>query len=176
MMVDEVQTGFARTGRWFGFQHFDLLPDVVSMAKALGNGMPIGACWAKREVASAFQPGDHATTCGGQPMAPSAARAVLETMQAIDAPALSQAAGEQIKRAISVLPQVADVRGLGLLLAVELNGIDARVAAAKCLEAGLVVNGVTATALRLAPPLIITPEHIAEAVAVLGSVLDELTA
>ncbi len=176
MMVDEVQTGFARTGRWFGFQHFDLLPDVVSMAKALGNGMPIGACWAKREVASAFQPGDHATTYGGQPMATSAARAVLETMQVLDAPALSYAAGEEIKRALSVLPQVADVRGLGLLLAVELIGIDARVAAAKCLEAGLVVNGVTPTALRLAPPLIITPEHIAEAVAILGGVLDDLSA
>ncbi len=176
MMVDEVQTGFARTGRWFGFQHFDLLPDVVTMAKALGNGMPIGACWAKREVAAAFQPGDHATTYGGQPMATSAARAVLETMQAIDAPFLARSAGAEIMRSVATLPQVNDVRGLGLLLAVELDGIDARVAAAKCLDAGLVVNGVTATALRLAPPLIITPEHVAEAVAILGGVLDELSA
>ena len=176
MMVDEVQTGFGRTGRWFGFQHFDVLPDVVTLAKALGNGMPIGACWAKREVAAAFEPGDHATTYGGQPMATSAARAVLETMQAIDAPRLATEAGELVTSALSVLPQVAAVRGLGLLLAVELIGIDARVAAAKCLEAGLVLNGVTASALRLAPPLIINRDHVAEMVAILGAVLDELSA
>ena len=66
-MVDEVQTGLGRTGRWFGFQHFDVRPDVVTMAKALGNGLPIGACWARADVAPAFEPGDHATTFGGQP-------------------------------------------------------------------------------------------------------------
>src|SRR5207302_6673542 len=81
-MVDEVQTGLGRTGEWFGFQHFDVRPDVVTMAKALGNGVPIGACWAKADVADAFVPGDHATTYGGQPLATSAARAVLQVMQA----------------------------------------------------------------------------------------------
>ena len=86
-MVDEVQTGLGRTGRWFGFQHFGVTPDVVTMAKALGNGMPIGACWAHRDVASAFQPGDHATTYGGQPLATATARAVVDTLEAIDAPA-----------------------------------------------------------------------------------------
>jgi acetylornithine/N-succinyldiaminopimelate aminotransferase len=74
-MVDEVQTGLGRTGEWFGFQHMGVQPDVVTMAKALGNGMPIGACWARAEVATAFQPGDHATTFGGQPLAAAAARA-----------------------------------------------------------------------------------------------------
>ena len=69
-MVDEVQTGLGRTGRWFGFQHFDVSPDVITLAKALGNGMPIGACWAEAEVAASFQPGDHATTYGGQPWPP----------------------------------------------------------------------------------------------------------
>ena len=68
-MVDEVQTGLGRTGAWFGFQHFGVRPDVVTMAKALGNGVPIGACWARRDVAAAFEPGDHATTFGGQPLA-----------------------------------------------------------------------------------------------------------
>ena len=76
-MVDEVQTGLGRTGRWFGFQHFGVVPDVVTMAKALGNGVPIGACWARADVAGAFEPGDHATTYGGQPLATAAARAVL---------------------------------------------------------------------------------------------------
>ncbi len=170
-MVDEVQTGLARTGRWFGFQHFGVSPDVVTMAKALGNGVPIGACWAKADVAASFSPGDHATTFGGQPLATSAARAVLETMVAIDAPAMAARVGEKLVDAMSKLPEVSGVRGLGLLIAVELEGVDARAVAADCLAAGLVVNGVTPTALRMAPPLIIEDGHIAEAVAVLSEVL-----
>ena len=90
-IVDEVQTGFGRTGRWFGHQHFGVRPDVVTMAKALGNGVPIGACWARREVAAAFEPGDHATTFGGTPIATAAARAVLAELQRIDAPAAARA-------------------------------------------------------------------------------------
>ena len=72
MIIDEIQTGLGRTGEWFGFQHFGVEPDVVTMAKALGNGMPIGACWAKKDIAAVFQPGDHGTTYGGQPLAASA--------------------------------------------------------------------------------------------------------
>src|SRR5437763_7407809 len=87
LIVDEVQTGLGRTGKWFGFQHLGVEPDVVTMAKALGNGVPIGACWARDDVAAAFVPGDHATTFGGQPLATSAARAVLEVMQREDVPA-----------------------------------------------------------------------------------------
>ena len=171
-MVDEVQTGLARTGRWFGFQHFDVSPDVVTLAKALGNGVPIGACWAKAEVAASFSAGDHATTYGGQPFATSAARAVLETMEAIDAPALAARAGAKITDAMMALPQVTNVRGLGMLLAVELEGVNAQAVAADCLAEGLVVNGVTPTAIRLAPPLIIEDAHIAEAVALLAPILD----
>ncbi len=173
-MVDEVQTGLGRTGRWFGFQHFGVSPDVISLAKALGNGMPIGACWAKREVAASFQPGDHATTYGGQPLATAAARAVLDTMVSIDAPGLARATGEKLTAAMLALPQVTGVRGLGLLLAVELQGVNAPAAAARCLEEGLVVNGVTPTAIRLAPPLIIGDAEVAEAVSILGPILDEL--
>lgn len=175
-MVDEVQTGFARTGRWFGFQHFGISPDVVTMAKALGNGVPIGATWAKREVAASFQPGDHATTYGGQPLATAAAKAVLETMVSIDAPARAVEAGAAITEAMMGLPKVTGVRGLGLLLAVELADVDARDVATRCLQEGLVVNGVTPSALRLAPSLIITPEHIAEAAQILGGVLTEMAA
>ncbi|MCP4228480.1 MAG: acetylornithine/succinylornithine family transaminase [Actinomycetia bacterium] len=173
-MVDEVQTGLARTGRWFGFQHFGVEPDVVTMAKALGNGVPIGACWARRDVASSFQPGDHATTYGGQPLATAAARAVLETMVAIDAPTRATEAGAELSATMLELPQVVGVRGLGLLLALELKGVNAQAVAARCLEEGLVVNGITPTALRLAPPLTIDSTHIGEAVAILGPILDEL--
>ncbi len=171
-MVDEVQTGLGRTGRWFGFQHFEISPDVVTMAKALGNGMPIGACWAKAEVAASFRPGDHATTYGGQPLATAAARAVLETMEAIDVPALTTETGQKLTAAAQAIPQVSGVRGLGLLLAIELaDGLNGPEVAAQCLAEGLVVNGVTPTAVRVAPPLIIDDEHIAEAMSILGSVL-----
>src|SRR5690606_2970812 len=98
LMVDEVQTGLGRTGRWFGRQHFGVQPDVVTLAKALGNGMPIGACWARREVA-VFEPGDHATTFGGQPLATSAARAVLAEMAKEDVPARAERAGQRLRTA-----------------------------------------------------------------------------
>jgi predicted acetylornithine/succinylornithine family transaminase len=171
-MVDEVQTGFARTGRWFGFQHFGVMPDVVTLAKALGNGVPIGACWARRDVAAAFQPGDHATTFGGTPLATAAARAVLGEMLRIDAPVLAASVAARLTDLLLALPGVKEVRGLGLLLAVELaDGRDAKVVAAACLDAGLVVNAVTGTALRLAPPITIADADLVEAVEILRTVL-----
>ena len=171
-IVDEVQTGLGRTGRWFGFQHFDVQPDIVTIAKALGNGVPIGACWAKDDVAAAFVPGDHATTFGGQPLATAAARAVLAVMEAEDAPGAAAAAGARLQSGLCELPGVAAVRGLGLLVAVELaEPGTARDVAARCLEAGLVVNAVTDSALRLAPQLLVSDAEVAEAVAILGGVL-----
>ncbi|HET9076296.1 MAG TPA: aminotransferase class III-fold pyridoxal phosphate-dependent enzyme, partial [Acidimicrobiales bacterium] len=172
MMVDEVQTGLGRTGEWFGFQHYGVRPDVVTMAKALGNGVPIGACWARDEVASAFVPGDHATTFGGQPLAAAAARAVLGVMEQEDVPARACRAGERITAALAEVPGVRDVRGLGLLIAVELeDGRPAGPAAATALDEGLVVNAVTATALRLAPSLLVSDDEIDQAVAILTKVL-----
>jgi predicted acetylornithine/succinylornithine family transaminase len=171
-MVDEVQTGLGRTGRWFGFQHFDVEPDVVTMAKALGNGIPIGACWARAEVADAFEPGDHATTFGGQPLATSAARAVLRVMEEEDVPARAVAAGARLTKALEATDGVAAVRGLGLLLAAELSAPVAKQVAADALAAGLVLNAVNDQSLRLAPPLLVTDEEIDEAVAILARVLE----
>jgi predicted acetylornithine/succinylornithine family transaminase len=171
-MVDEVQTGLGRCGEWFAHQALGVRPDVVTMAKALGNGVPIGACWARREVAAAFQPGDHATTFGGTPIATSAARAVLAEMERIDAPHLAQERGASIQVSLAKLDGVVDVRGMGLLLAAELAPEhDAKAVASACLDNGLVVNAVTASALRLAPPLTVSPAEIDEAVSILASVL-----
>jgi predicted acetylornithine/succinylornithine family transaminase len=167
-MVDEVQTGLARTGRWYGFQHHGVQPDVVTMAKALGNGVPIGACAAKGSVAAAFEAGDHATTFGGQPLAAAAARAVLAEMQAIDAPARASAAGERLRAALVELDGVESVRGQGLLLAAELHDGDAKAVAARLLDLGLIVNAVTPTALRLAPPLTVADDEIDEAAELLA--------
>jgi predicted acetylornithine/succinylornithine family transaminase len=172
LMMDEVQTGFARTGRWFGFQHHGVVPDVVCLAKAMGNGMPIGALWARADVAAAFQPGDHGSTYSGQPMATSAARKVLEIMQRDDLPARATAQGAVLASKLRAIPQVVEVRGSGLILAAELApGLDAKAVYAACLEAGLVVNAITASALRLTPPLTVTDAEIDEAVAILAEVL-----
>jgi acetylornithine/N-succinyldiaminopimelate aminotransferase len=177
MIVDEVQTGLGRTGAWFGFQHYGVLPDVVTVAKALGNGMPIGACWARDDVAAAFVPGDHATTFGGQPLATAAARAVLATMEAEDVPARARNAGAYLAAGLEKLPEVKAVRGLGLLIAVELDeGKDAGRVAAAALDAGLVVNAVTPTALRLAPSLLVTEAEMDDAVGILERVLGALGA
>jgi predicted acetylornithine/succinylornithine family transaminase len=176
LMLDEVQTGLGRTGRWFGFQHSGIRPDVVTMAKALGNGVPIGACWAAVEVSSAFVPGDHATTFGGQPLATSAARAVLAVMEAEDVPARATRAGARLRAGLAALSGVASVRGLGLLLAAELSDRPAMDVSRAALEAGLLVNAVTPTAVRLAPSLLVSDEEIDEAVAILGGVLAEVAA
>jgi acetylornithine/N-succinyldiaminopimelate aminotransferase len=167
-----VQTGLARTGRWFGFQHFDVTPDVVTMAKALGNGVPIGACWARADVADAFKPGDHATTFGGQPLAAAAARAVLAVMEREDAPARAARAGARLGDGLAALPAVDHIRGFGLLLGVELDGLSAKDVAQRALGAGLVVNAVTDTALRLAPSLLVSDAEIDEAVEILAKVTD----
>ncbi len=169
LIMDEVQTGLGRTGEWFGFQHYGVRPDVVTVAKALGNGVPIGACWARDDVAAAFGPGDHATTFGGQPLATAAARAVLSIMESEDVPARARSAGKYLTEALAALPGVKSVRGLGLLIAVELEeGKGAGPVTAAALDSGLVVNAVTPTALRLAPSLLVTEAEIDEAVGILG--------
>jgi acetylornithine/N-succinyldiaminopimelate aminotransferase len=176
LIVDEVQTGLGRTGEWFGFQHFDVRPDIVTMAKALGNGVPIGACWARDDVADAFKPGDHATTFGGQPLAAAAARAVLQVMEDIDAPRLAAKRGQQLCDRLLAVRGVADVRGLGLLLGVELDpGVlgerSAKDIATACLASGLVLNGITDTALRIAPPITVSEGELDEGVGILATVL-----
>jgi predicted acetylornithine/succinylornithine family transaminase len=172
MIVDEIQTGLGRTGEWFGFEHFGVEPDVVTMAKALGNGMPIGACWAKKDVAAVFQPGDHGTTYGGQPLAASAARATLAILERINAPQLAEHAGAQLRHSLEMIDGVVEVRGLGLLLAAQLaEGIDAKAVAGDLSSKGLIVNAVSPTALRFAPPLIVSESEIAQAVELLSSVL-----
>ncbi len=171
LIVDEVQTGLGRTGEWFGFQHADIRPDIVTVAKALGNGMPIGACWARAEVASVFEPGDHGSTYGGQPLAASAARATLDELISIDAPACARRAGAHLSDGLRALGGVADVRGLGLLLGAELTDGNAKAINEALLDAGLVVNAVTDTALRFAPPLNVADEEIGAALAILKEVL-----
>ena len=177
LVFDEIQTGLARTGRWFGYQHAGVQPDIVTMAKALGNGMPVGAVWARAEIAEAFAPGDHGSTFAGQPLALAVVRAVLAEMIAMDAPAVATRKGQLLAGRLEALEGVAHVRGRGLLLGAELTPAavgdrTAKDVAAACLERGLVVNGVTASALRFAPPLVATTEQIDEATQIVAEVLE----
>ena len=176
LMVDEVQTGLGRTGEWFGFQHLGVRPDVVTMAKALGNGMPVGACWARAEVAAAFVPGDHGSTFGGQPLAMSAVRATLAVMESEDVPSRARASGARLRAALERLPEVASVRGQGLLLAAVLTHDVAGPACAEALRAGLVVNAPRAGVLRLAPSLLVSEAEIDSAVGILAPILARLVA
>jgi len=173
LVLDEVQTGLGRTGRWFAFQHEAIRPEIVTVAKALGNGMPIGACWARQEVAAAFVPGDHGSTFGGQPLACSAALATLAELEAIEAPSLSRRTGSYLTERLEALPGVAAVRGKGLLLGVLLEpGLDSAEITTAALARGLVVNAPVPGVLRLAPPLTVSVPEVDEATAVLSAVLE----
>lgn len=174
LMVDEIQTGLGRTGRWFGFHHAGIVPDVVTMAKALGNGMPVGACWARGEVAGVFRPGDHGSTFGGQPLAMAAVSATLQVMEAERVPERAARAGARLRTGVSRLEGVRDVRGSGLLLGVVLDAPVASRVCEEALAAGLVVNAPKPDVLRLAPPLLVADAEIDEAVGILGTVLSEV--
>ncbi|MFZ9911852.1 MAG: aspartate aminotransferase family protein, partial [Ilumatobacteraceae bacterium] len=172
MLIDEVQTGFARTGDWFAFQHVWIRPDAVMMAKAMGNGMPVGALWAPRDIAKVFVPGDHGSTYSGTALATAAVCSVIDIMRRIDAPRLAREKGELITARLQRISAVKSVRGRGLLLGVELGeGVDAKEKQSALLERGLVTNAVTATALRLAPPITVSHDEIAEAMQIMGEVL-----
>ncbi|MEY3477982.1 MAG: hypothetical protein RL415_245 [Actinomycetota bacterium] len=172
LMIDEVQTGFARTGKWFGFEHAEIKPDVVMLAKAMGNGMPIGALWASQKIASVFKPGDHGSTYSGTALATAAARSTMQLMIDMNAPEVVMQKGTELTAKLLTIDGVVNVRGRGLLLAAELSPeLDAKKVAVQLLDKGLVVNGVTSHALRLAPPFTVSSEEIDEAITIMKTVL-----
>ena len=172
LMIDEIQTGFARTGKWFGFEHAGVRPDVVTLAKAMGNGMPVGACWARTEVAAVFEPGDHGSTYSGTAIATAAVNATIDEMRRLDAPTLAATTGARLTAKLLDLDGVVGVRGFGLMLGVELaDGLDARVAYTDLLGAGLIVNAVNPSTIRLIPPLTVSDAEVDEAVALINTVL-----
>ena len=157
LMLDEVQTGIGRTGKWFGFQHSGVLPDVIALAKGLGGGMPIGACLARGAAADVFKPGSHGSTFGGNPLACAAA---LATLEAIDQEGLLENAtriGEHIRAglraALAGLSGVVDIRGEGLMIGIELDRPCAELVAI-AREQGVLINVTADKVIRLVPPLI----------------------
>ena len=163
LILDEVQTGIGRTGAFFAYEHFGIAPDIMSLAKALGNGFPVGAMVATNAVMSAFVPGTHASTFGGNPLASAAVLATLNTL--IDDGVIKNCAesGKYLQNGLLALkkkfPFIVDVRGLGLIWGVELS-IDADAAVKEFLEEGIILNCTKGTTLRLVPPLIVRKEEI----------------
>jgi len=165
MIVDEVQTGMGRTGKWFGFQHFGVVPDIISLAKALGGGVPIGAIMASPEVAKSFTPGTHGTTFGGNPLVCAAANAVIRTLRKEGLVERAAETGErwmgELRSIASHRPEVAEVRGLGLMIGVEMGDM-AKEFQRFALGKRLLVNVSAGKVVRLVPPLLISEAAIAK--------------
>jgi len=176
LILDEVQTGIGRTGRLFAYEHFGVTPDVMTLAKGLGGGVPIGACLATDDVAKVFTPGSHASTFGGNPLVCAAALAVLEAILE-DQDLLSQCTrlGEYFMKGLQELqgrcPAVTAVRGLGLLIGVEVT-VDARELVHDLRKRGILANATSERVLRFAPPLIVTHAEIDRVVTTLGDVIE----
>lgn len=174
LIFDEVQTGLGRTGKWFAYEHFGVEPDVVCVAKALAGGLPMGACLASAHAA-VFDPGDHASTFGGGPVQSAAALATLDVIEQEGLIERAAVLGDALARSLErIFRGTGKVRGLGLLLAVELADIPARDVAERCLAKGVLVNDATPVTLRLTPPLVISEEELDSALTVISEVMDEI--
>lgn len=173
LVVDEVQTGIGRLGSWFGFQESGITPDIVTLAKGLGGGLPLGACLAFGDAATLFEPGQHGTTFGGNPVCCAAALAVLDTIAGDGLLEHVRTVGTELAADVEALehPLVAGVRGRGVLLGVRLTESIAAKAAAAAQRAGFLINPIQPDLIRLAPPLVLSREQAGELVSALPTLL-----
>ncbi|RLA97024.1 MAG: aspartate aminotransferase family protein, partial [Deltaproteobacteria bacterium] len=176
LIYDEVQTGMGRTGRLFAYEHYGAPPDIMTLAKALGGGIPIGAMVTTDKVAQGFSAGDHASTFGGNPLAARAACTVFDVLLGEGVLENCQRMGEYLMEGLEVLkdkyPSVVDVRGKGLLVGMELRG-RAKEVALSCLKRGVLINNIGDRVLRFAPPLIVGKGEIDRLCEVLEEVLSQ---
>ncbi|OGI44297.1 MAG: acetylornithine aminotransferase [Candidatus Muproteobacteria bacterium RBG_16_65_31] len=162
LLLDEIQTGLCRTGKWFACQHEGVVPDVLTLAKGLGNGVPIGACLARGAAAAVFQPGSHGSTFGGNPLACRAALAVLEVLETGKYERRAEQLGERLrdgfKQRLAGVAGVRDIRGMGLMLALELDR-PCKELMTDALARGLLINVTAEKVVRLLPPLILSDDE-----------------
>ncbi len=178
MMLDEIQTGICRTGKWFAYQHSNSTPDVITSAKALGNGVPIGACLARSKAAAVLQPGTHGSTFGGNPLACAAGLAVVAEMEAHDLAANATIKGERLiqglKAALQDCNTVSEIRGQGLMIGIELKQPCTELVQ-QALEMGLLLNVTADNVIRLLPPLVIDNNEIDQIVATVATLVKQIT-
>lgn len=178
LMLDEVQTGMCRTGQWFAFQHENIVPDVMTLAKALGNGVPIGACLARGSAAELMQPGSHGSTFGGNPLASRAALAVLDALEAMHADTVAAESGKLLmnglQKALAGRSIVREIRGKGLMVGIELHR-DCSELVQMALDRHTLINVTAGNVIRLLPPLIIEPRQVHQLVDVVAEIITEFT-
>jgi acetylornithine aminotransferase len=173
LVFDCVQTGIGRTGQWFGFEHEKVQPDVITLAKGIGGGLPLGVTIAYGSAAQLLQPGDHGTTFGGNPIACAAANAVLDVIESKKLMRSAKVLERKIKTSLSTVQGISEVRGRGLLLGIELTAPIAKEIASAMLDSGVIVNAANERTIRIAPPLIVTALQVEKFITTFKKVLKE---
>ena len=172
LWLDEVQSGLGRTGRWFAHETSGVTADIVTLAKGLGGGFPIGACIGLGRAATLFEPGNHGTTFGGNPVACAAGLAVIETIESEGLLEHVTVLGQKLRDGLAADPRVARVDGEGLFIGVVLSGLDSGAVAAAALEAGFILNNATPERIRIVPPLVLTSDDAEALLAAWPAILD----
>jgi acetylornithine aminotransferase len=173
LVIDAVQTGMGRTGDWFGYEYSGITPDVITLAKGLGGGLPLGAMIALGKAADLFQAGDHGSTFGGNPVTTAAGLAAIEYIETKDILPKVEKQGAHLMQELALIPGVKEVRGAGLLLGIELESLKASDVSDAMREAGILVNAANATTIRIAPALIVTDLQIKEFISTFRKVITD---
>jgi acetylornithine aminotransferase len=171
LVIDAVQTGMGRTGDWFGYEYSGITPDVITLAKGLGGGLPLGAMIALGKAANLFQPGDHGSTFGGNPVTTAAGLAAIEYIQTQDILLKVERQGAHLMQELALIPGVKEVRGAGLLLGIELESLKASVVSDAMRDSGVLVNAANTTTIRIAPALIVTDAQINKFISIFRKVI-----
>jgi acetylornithine aminotransferase len=173
LVIDAVQTGMGRTGDWFGYEYSGITPDVITLAKGLGGGLPLGAMIALGKAADLFQPGDHGSTFGGNPVTTSAGLAAIKFIESQKLLKKVEKQGAFLMQELALIPGVAEVRGAGLLLGIELENLKASDVASALQKEGVLVNAANPTTIRLAPALIVTDVQIKKFITIFKKVMSD---
>jgi acetylornithine aminotransferase len=173
LVIDAVQTGMGRTGDWFGYEYSGITPDVITLAKGLGGGLPLGAMIALGKAADLFQPGDHGSTFGGNPVTTAAGLAAIKFIESQKLLKKVEKQGAYLMQELALIPGVAEVRGAGLLLGIELESLKSSDVASALQKCGVLVNAANPTTIRLAPALIVTDVQIKKFISIFRKVIND---
>jgi len=173
LVIDAVQTGMGRTGDWFGYEYSGITPDVITLAKGLGGGLPLGAMIALGKAAELFQPGDHGSTFGGNPVTTAAGLAAIDVIESKKLLSKVKKQGAYLIQELALIPGVKEVRGAGLLLGIELDSLKASDIATTMRNAGVLVNAANETTIRIAPALIVTDAQINKFISIFRKVISD---
>jgi len=173
LVIDAVQTGMGRTGDWFGYEYSGITPDVITLAKGLGGGLPLGAMIALGKAADLFQPGDHGSTFGGNPVTTAAGLAAIDVIESKKLLNKVKQQGDYLIQELALIPGIKEVRGAGLLIGIELDALKASEIATAMRDAGVLVNAANPTTIRIAPALIVTDAQINKFISIFKKVISD---